>query len=85
MTLRELCDIAGRIPMTADGVPIWPGMMVYRAEHENWLKGRLVISVSMAVAETHQESGMADYWTFSRCYSTPALAVAAREKEGVQP
>lgn len=76
LTLRELCELAGRLPRTSDGVPIWPGMVVYsRYSHPVH-----VHHVSRFIFTS--DNGYQCEPDFH--YSTLALAVAAREKREVQ-
>ena len=75
--LRNVADLIEKLPVTADGVYVVPGMVVYIAS-EHGLHEILVDRVGENRVE--MSKGATRTWAAaSDCYSTEAAALAARE------
>ena len=81
-TIRELREklakanaIIDKLPKTADGVPIVPGMRLYSERHQAWGGG--IGSYVVASLQTTSTSDLD--WIDGRLYSTEAAALAAKE------
>lgn len=95
--IRSLCEIVEKLPVTADGVPITPGMRVFPemlADHEDDLdEGGIVSAIKeddgeIEIRDTRGEKGPNYCESYgSIVYSTrdSALAAAGKEKAPTPP
>ncbi len=86
--INAICEVArayeaivAKLPKTADGVPIVPGMKVYQTDPTGYVQG-YDVGVNQAADDSSWPSPA--YLTYSQCYSTREAAEAAAEAAAAQ-
>jgi len=80
--LRRVREIVGKLPITADGVPIPPGTTVYELRgtyvHKTFVTG--YDQDLKGIWTVFYRDGFPTVWNWDRVYSTEQAALAARER-----